>query len=88
MRAIVLDSPFHNFRDVVKEKATNDFSLPSFLADTAADYMEASFGRILAGRIGEDYNPFKINFTQDISLSMPIIMVYSERDEVVPSSHS
>lgn len=39
MRAIVLDSPFHNFRDVVKEKATNDFSLPSFMADTAADYI-------------------------------------------------
>lgn len=39
VKAIVLDSPFHNFRDVVKEKAINDFSLPSFLADTAADYM-------------------------------------------------
>ncbi len=88
VKAIVLDSPFQNFRDVVKEKATCSFSLPSFLADTAADYIESSFNRILAGKIGQQYNPFLINFTQDISLPIPIIMVYSEKDEVVPPSHS
>jgi pimeloyl-ACP methyl ester carboxylesterase len=88
VKAIVLDSPFHNFRDVAKETAMSNFSIPSFLADAAVNYMESSFSRILAQRIGDQYNPFLINFTQEINLSIPIIMLYSEKDEVVPPSHS
>jgi hypothetical protein len=39
IKAIVLDSPFHNFRDVVREKAVKNFSVPSFLTDTVVGYI-------------------------------------------------
>lgn len=39
IKAIVLDSPFHNFREVAKETAIKNFSVPSILADTAVSYM-------------------------------------------------
>lgn len=64
IKAIVLDSPFHNFRDVVREKAIKNFSVPSFLADTVVGYIESAFSRILANKIGEKYNPFHINFNK------------------------
>lgn len=31
IKAVILDSPFHNFRDIAKEIATNKLSVPNFI---------------------------------------------------------
>jgi hypothetical protein len=62
VKAIILDSPFHNFRDIAKEIATNKLSIPNFIVEVALNYVESSFSRILTDKIGEKYNPFQINF--------------------------
>lgn len=31
VKAVILDSPFHNFRDIAKEIATNKLSVPNFI---------------------------------------------------------
>ena len=45
--AVVLDSPFHNYRDIAREIAVKKLSVPGFLTDIALNYVEESFGRIL-----------------------------------------
>jgi hypothetical protein len=77
VKAIVLDSPFHNFRDIAKEIALKKLAVPQFILDIALNYVEEAFSRILSEKIGEKYNPFGINFNKDIKLKIPIILVYS-----------
>ena len=40
LKGIVLDSPFHNFRDIAKEIATKKMSIPNFILDIALNYVE------------------------------------------------
>lgn len=77
IKGVILDSPFHNFRDIAKEIATNKLSIPNFIVEVALSYVESSFKRILESKIGEKYNPFNINFDKDIHLNIPIIFLYS-----------
>ena len=63
MKAIVLDSPFHNFKDIAREIATRKMGLPNFLLDIGLNYVNEEFSKILSESIGEKYNPFKINFS-------------------------
>lgn len=39
VKAIVLDSPFHNFKDIAKEIAINRLNIPSIIADVALSYV-------------------------------------------------
>jgi len=39
VKGIVLDSPFHNFRDIAKEIATKKMSVPNFILDIALNYV-------------------------------------------------
>lgn len=39
VKGIVLDSPFHNFRDIAKEIATKKMSIPNFIIDIALNYV-------------------------------------------------
>jgi hypothetical protein len=39
VKAIVLDSPFHNFKDIAKEIAINRLNIPSLIADVALSYV-------------------------------------------------
>jgi hypothetical protein len=39
IKAIILDSPFHNFRDIAKEIATNKLSIPTFIVEVALNYV-------------------------------------------------
>jgi hypothetical protein len=64
VKAIVLDSPFHNFKDIAREIASKKMGLPHFILDVALSYVEESFGRLLEGSIGAKYNPFNINFKE------------------------
>jgi hypothetical protein len=80
VKAIVLDSPFHNFRDIAKEIATKKMAIPRFILDIALNYVEESFSRILKDSIGEKYNPFGIAFNKEIKLKIPILFIYSEKD--------
>jgi hypothetical protein len=40
VKAIVLDSPFQNFKDIAKEIATRKMNLPHFLLDIGLNYVE------------------------------------------------
>ena len=62
VKGIILDSPFHNFKDIAKEIATKKMGLPNFILDLALNYVEDSFGRLLGASLGPKYNPFNINF--------------------------
>ena len=62
IKAIVLDSPFHNFKDIAKEIAIRKMNLPHFLLDIGLSYVEESFDKMLKESIGVKYNPFKIHF--------------------------
>ncbi len=39
VKGIVLDSPFHNFRDIAKEIAVKKMSIPNFILDIALGYV-------------------------------------------------
>ena len=39
VKAIVLDSPFHNFKDIAREIATRKMNLPNFLLDIGLNYL-------------------------------------------------
>jgi len=39
VKGIVLDSPFHNFKDIAKEVATKKMSVPNFILDIALSYV-------------------------------------------------
>lgn len=39
VKGIVLDSPFHNFRDIAKEIAVKKMSVPNFISDIALSYV-------------------------------------------------
>lgn len=80
VKAIVLDSPFHNFRDIAKEIATKKLGIPNFILDIALNYVQEAFTRLLADTIGEKYNPFGINFSKEIKLTIPILFLHSEKD--------
>lgn len=80
VKAIVLDSPFHNFRDIAKEIATKKLGIPNFILDIALNYVQEAFTRLLADTIGEKYNPFGINFSKEIRLTIPILFLHSEKD--------
>ena len=43
VKAIVLDSPFHNYKDIAKEIAIRKMNLPHFLLDIGLSYVEESF---------------------------------------------
>lgn len=75
--AVVLDSPFHDFRSIAKEIATKKLSIPNFIVDVALNYVDESFSRVLSSSIGSEYNPFLINLNTEIRLSIPIIFLYS-----------
>lgn len=87
VKAIVLDSPFHNYRDIAKEIATKRLHIPTFIAEVALDYVEESFSRILGPTVGAHFNPFLINFDKPIRLTIPTVFLYSEQDEIIPSDH-
>lgn len=61
--------------------------LPNFILDVALNYVEDSFGRLIGPSLGDKYNPFNINFNEEIKISIPILMLHSEKDEIVPASH-
>ena len=80
IKAVVLDSPFQNFADIAQHIATSKLFIPSFIADMTLGSIKSAFSSILSRGVGEKYNPFYINFKQPITLSMPVVLLYSPDD--------
>lgn len=76
----MLDSPFHNFKDIAHEIAVRKVGVPSFILDIALNYLDESFSRLLSQSIGDHYNPFRINFNNEIKLDLPLLFLYSDKD--------
>ena len=61
--------------------------MPEFMLNIGLDYVEETIARILNSHYKQNYNPFLISFDSKIRVDIPIIMIYSRSDQLIPFSH-
>ena len=83
IKAIVVDSPFEDFRKLAKEMVLGQIKLPGFLVEGAISII----GKSVKNRNGMDINDIKaIDAVKNCD--MPIIFIHAKDDELVPYHHS
>ena len=83
IKAIVVDSPFEDFRKLAKEMVLGQIKLPGFLVEGAISII----GKSVKNRNGMDINDIKaIDAVKNCDI--PIIFIHAKDDELVPYHHS
>ena len=83
IKAVVVDSPFSDFRQLAKEMVRNQIKIPVFLVEGALSII----GKSVKNRNGMDINEIKaIDCVQ--KCDVPIIFIHARDDELVPYHHS
>ena len=83
IKAIVVDSPFEDFRKLAKEMVLGQIKLPGFLVEGAISII----GKSVKNRNGMDINDIKaIDAVKNCEI--PIIFIHAKDDELVPYHHS
>ena len=83
IKAIVVDSPFADFRKLAKEMVLNQIKIPGFLVEGALSII----GKSVKNRNGMDINEIKaIESVQ--KCDVPVIFIHARDDELVPYHHS
>ena len=83
IKAIVVDSPFEDFRKLAKEMVLKQIKLPGFLVEGAISII----GKSVKNRNGMDINDIKaIEAVKNCEI--PIIFIHAKDDELVPYHHS
>ena len=83
IKAIVVDSPFSDFRKLAKEMVLNFIKLPGFLIEGAISII----GKTVKNKNGMDINEIKaIESVQ--KCEVPVIFIHAKDDELVPYHHS
>ena len=83
IKAIVVDSPFEDFRKLAKEMVLKQIKLPGFLVEGAISII----GKSVKNRNGMDINDIKaIEAVKNCEI--PIIFIHAKDDGLVPFHHS
>ena len=83
IKAIVVDSPFEDFRKLAKEMVLGQIKLPGFLVEGAISII----GKSVKNKNGMDINDIKaIDCVKNCDI--PIIFIHAKDDELVPYHHS
>ena len=83
IKAVVVDSPFEDFRKLAKEMVLNQIKLPGFLIEGAISII----GKSVKNRNGMDINDIKA-IDCVTKCERPVVFIHSRDDELVPYHHS
>jgi pimeloyl-ACP methyl ester carboxylesterase len=83
IKAIVVDSPFSDFRKLAKEMVLNQIKIPGFLVEGALSII----GKSVKNRNGMDINEIKA-IESVKKCDVPVIFIHARDDELVPYHHS
>ena len=83
IKAVVVDSPFEDFRKLAKEMVLNQIKLPGFLIEGAISII----GKSVKNRNGMDINDIKA-IDAVTKCERPVVFIHARDDELVPYHHS